>query len=265
MGNRPVTLCTCQWADLPFDELCALASKMGYDGLEVACWGNGIDIDRAYSDDSYVAWIKETLAKNNLICKALACHIIGQCVGDAPDPRLNNFAPAALADKPEEIRAWAIDTMKMAPVVAKKLGCYVVTGFTGSPIWKWLYSFPQTTEEMVENGYDEIVRLWSPILDEFKANGIKFALEVHPGEIAFDYYSTEKLRPPRVRPELRPQPPAVAGRNAPSVPARLYGPRVPRPYEGRGGDSGWPQRPAGLPHRLRRPAPRLELPLPGSW
>ena len=45
MGNRPVTLCTCQWADLPFDELCALASKMGYDGLEVACWGNGIDID----------------------------------------------------------------------------------------------------------------------------------------------------------------------------------------------------------------------------
>ena len=166
---------------------------MGYDSLEVACWGNGIDIDRAYSDDSYVAWIKETLAKNNLICKALACHIIGQCVGDAPDPRLNNFAPAALADKPEEIRAWAIDTMKKAPVVAKKLGCYVVTGFTGSPIWKWLYSFPQTTEEMIENGYDEIVRLWSPILDEFKANGIKFALEVHPGEIAFDYYSTEKL------------------------------------------------------------------------
>ena len=98
MGNRPVTLCTCQWADLPFDELCALASKMGYDGLEVACWGNGIDIDRAYSDDSYVAWIKETLAKNNLICKALACHIIGQCVGDAPDPRLNNFAPAAGGD-----------------------------------------------------------------------------------------------------------------------------------------------------------------------
>ena len=36
MGNRPVTLCTCQWADLPFDELCALASKMGYDGLELS-------------------------------------------------------------------------------------------------------------------------------------------------------------------------------------------------------------------------------------
>ena len=54
-------------------------------------------------------------------------------------------------------------------------------------------SFLADNPEYLENGYDEIVRLWSPILDEFKANGIKFALEVHPGEIAFDYYSTEKL------------------------------------------------------------------------
>ena len=96
MGTRPVTLCTAQWADLPFDELCVLAKKMGYDGLEVACWGNGIDIDKALSDDSYVAWIKENLAKNGLVMKAMACHIIGQCVGDLPDPRLDNFAPPAL-------------------------------------------------------------------------------------------------------------------------------------------------------------------------
>ena len=191
--GRPVTLCTCQWADLPFDELCVLAKKMGYDGLEVACWGNGIDIDRALTDDAYVAWIKENLEKNGLIMKALACHIIGQCVGDAPDPRLNNFAPAALADQPEAIRNWGIETMKKAPAVAEKFGVKIITGFTGSPIWRYLYSFPQTTEQMVEDGFDEIVRLWSPILDEFKKHGVVFALEVHPGEIAFDYYSTKKL------------------------------------------------------------------------
>ena len=191
--GRPVTLCTCQWADLPFDELCVLAKKMGYDGLEVACWGNGIDIDRALTDDNYVAWIKENLEKNGLIMKALACHIIGQCVGDAPDPRLNNFAPAELADQPEAIRNWGIETMKKAPAVAEKFGVKIITGFTGSPIWRYLYSFPQTTEQMVEDGFDEIVRLWSPILDEFKKHGVVFALEVHPGEIAFDYYSTKKL------------------------------------------------------------------------
>ena len=191
--GRPVTLCTCQWADLPFDELCVLAKKMGYDGLEVACWGNGIDIDRALTDDAYVAWIKENLEKNGLIMKALACHIIGQCVGDAPDPRLNNFAPAELADQPEAIRNWGIETMKKAPAVAEKFGVKIITGFTGSPIWRYLYSFPQTTEQMVEDGFDEIVRLWTPILDEFKKHGVVFALEVNPSEIAFDYYSTKKL------------------------------------------------------------------------
>ncbi|PKM73529.1 MAG: AP endonuclease [Firmicutes bacterium HGW-Firmicutes-16] len=193
MGKRLVTLCTCQWADLPLDDLCALAKKMGYDGLELACWGNNLDLDKAYSDDSYVQYVLDTLKKHGLVCRAIATHIIGQCVGDAPDPRLNNFAPASCANKPEEIRAWGIETMKKSAVVAKKLGVNIVTGFTGSPIWKYLYSFPQTTEQMVEDGFDEIVRLWSPILDEFSKNDVKFALEVHPGEIAFDYYSTKKL------------------------------------------------------------------------
>ena len=193
MGKHLVTLCTIQWADIPFDELCTLAKKMGYDGLEVACWGNGIDVDRAISDESYVNWMKENLKKNGLVMTALAVHIIGQCVGDDPDPRLNNFAPSALANNPEAIRQWAIDTMMKVPVVAAKFGVHVVTGFTGSPIWKYMYSFPQTTEDMIEAGFNRIVELWSPILDVFKKCDVKFALEVHPGEIAFDYYSTKRL------------------------------------------------------------------------
>lgn len=192
MGKRLVTLTTCQWADLPFEELCRVAKEMGYDGLEIATWGN-FDLDKAYADDGYVEEVLATLKKYGLVCKALATHIIGQCVGDAPDPRLNNFAPAALADKPEEIRKWAIDSMMKVPAVAKKMGVGVVTGFTGSPIWKYLYSFPQTTAQMIEDGFDEIVRLWTPIMAEFKKFGVKFALEVHPSEIAFDYYSTQKL------------------------------------------------------------------------
>jgi len=191
--GRLVTLTTCQWADIEFDKMCVLAKEMGYDGLEIACWGNHINIDKAYSDDSYVKWLKDNLEKNGLVCKAIATHIIGQCVGDAPDVRLNNFAPAELANNSEAIRSWGIDQMKKSAVVAKKLGVKIVTGFTGSPIWKYLYSFPQTTDAMVEEGYNEIVRLWTPILDEFKKNDVVFALEVHPGEIAFDYYSTKKL------------------------------------------------------------------------
>ncbi|MCR5678159.1 MAG: sugar phosphate isomerase/epimerase [Agathobacter sp.] len=191
--GRIVTLTTCQWADMEFETLCKTAKEMGYDGLEIACWGNNLDAKRAATDMEYVKYIKDTLAKYGLQCKAIATHIIGQCVGDYNDPRLNNFAPAELADQPDQIRAWAIETMKYAAVAAKNLGVKIITGFVGSPIWKYLYSFPQTTEEMIEAGYQEIYDLWCPILDEIKKNDCVFALEVHPGEIAFDYYSTKRL------------------------------------------------------------------------
>lgn len=190
---RPVTLMTAQWADIEFSEMCTLAKKMGYDGLEIACWGNHLDPKRAATDMEYVKYIKDTLEENGLICKAIAAHVIGQCVGDYDDPRLDNFAPTELAGQKDAIRAWAIETMKYIPAAAKNLGVRIVTGFVGSPIWKYLYSFPQTTEEMIEKGFQEIYDLWIPILDEFVKNDCVFALEVHPGEIAFDYYSTERL------------------------------------------------------------------------
>lgn len=193
MAKRLVTLCTCQWADLELDPLCKLAKEMGYDGVELACWGNNVDIEKAINDDTYIKYILDTLKKYDLQCKALATHIIGQCVGDARDVRLNNFAPAELANDAIAIREWGIDMMKKSALVAHKLGVKIITGFTGSAIWRYVYSFPQTTAEMVEKGFDEIVTLWTPILDEFKKYDIKFALEVHPGEIAFDYYSTQKL------------------------------------------------------------------------
>ena len=191
--SRLVTIMSNQWADLDLDTMCRIAKEAGYDGIELACSGKHLDVDRAMEDEAYVQEVKDTFAKYGLVMKAVSAHVIGQCVGDYNDPRLNNFAPAELADKPDEIRAWAIRTMKNVAVVCKKLDVHIVTGFVGSPIWKYVYSFPQTTEEMIEKGFREIYDLWCPILDVFKENDVKFALEVHPGEIAFDYYSTERL------------------------------------------------------------------------
>ena len=111
----------------------------------------------------------------------------------AYDPRLDGFAPSALAGKPEEIQKWAIEEMKVMAHAAKNLGVDVVTFFMGSPIWKFWYSFPQTSEEMVEAGYQKVKELWTPIFDEYDKCGVKLALEVHPTEIAFDYWSTKKL------------------------------------------------------------------------
>lgn len=193
MEARLVTLMTDQWTDMDLETLCRKAHEWGYDGLELACWGKHYDVSRAVADDGYVSEVKGILDKYGMKVVALSTHIIGQCVCDDPDPRLNNFAPAELADKPEEIRKWAIQTMKDSAVAARKLGATIITGFTGSPIWKYLYSFPQTTEEMVEAGFQKVYDMWMPIMKVFKDNGIKFALEVHPSEIAFDYYTTQRI------------------------------------------------------------------------
>jgi sugar phosphate isomerase/epimerase len=55
-----------------------------------------------------------------------------------------------------------------------------------------LYSFPPVTSEMISAGYSDFGKRWKPILDEYQKLGIKFALEVHPTEIAFDIASAER-------------------------------------------------------------------------
>jgi len=191
--SRPVTLFTGQWADLPFEELCKKVSEWGYEGVEIACWGDHMDVRKAATDSSYVGEKKAILKKYNLGCWALGAHLSGKCVGDRYDERLDVFVPDETKGKPEEIRKWATEEMKFTAQAAKNMDCSVVTGFMGSPIWKFWYSFPPTTEEMVENAFQQIKELWTPIFDEFDAQGVKFGLEVHSTEIAFDFYTAERL------------------------------------------------------------------------
>lgn len=191
--SRPVTIFSGQWADLPFDEFCGKVKSFGYDGIEIAGWGDHLDIKRASTDPGYAEDRKAILKKHGLKTWAISAHLIGQCVGDNWDARLDGFAPSAFAGKPEKIREWAIETMKYAPLAAKNMEVEVVTCFMGSPVWAYWYSFPQTTEKMIDDAFAQIVKLWTPIFDEFDKYGIRFALEVHPTEIAFDYYTAERL------------------------------------------------------------------------
>ncbi|MDD7173713.1 MAG: sugar phosphate isomerase/epimerase [Clostridiales bacterium] len=190
--KRPVTICSGQFGDIPFEELCRTMHGLGYEGLELAAQSH-IDVERIVSDPEYREHFQKTLEDNQLIISAISAHLMGQCVGDNWDPRLDNFAPARLAGKPEEIRAWAIEGMKTTARAAQLLGVKVVTCFLGSPIWPMWYSFPQTTPEMVDAGFARIKELWTPIFDVYDECGVRLALEVHPTEIAFDYYSTERL------------------------------------------------------------------------
>ncbi len=191
--SRPITIFTGQWADLAFTDCCRMLKSFGYEGLEICTWGDHFEVGRAASDPAYVESKKKVLKDNGLGCWAIGSHLIGQCVGDRWDPRVDGFAPSEFAGNPDAIREWGVEEMKRTAKAAKAMGVKVVTGFMGSPIWAYLYSFPPTTEEMVEEGFQRIYDLWTPILDEFDRQGVKFALEVHPSEIAFDYWTAKKL------------------------------------------------------------------------
>jgi sugar phosphate isomerase/epimerase len=42
--TRPVTLFTGQWADVPLETVAQKAKGFGFDGLELACWGDHFDV-----------------------------------------------------------------------------------------------------------------------------------------------------------------------------------------------------------------------------
>ena len=189
---RPVTMFTGQWADLPLDELAKTMSNIGYDGLELACWGDHMDVFKAAEDLDYCKQQKAILEKYNLQLFAISNHLAGQLVCDLNDSRSDMFAPADCAGDAEKKRAWAVDAMKATAKAAKNLGVGVVNGFTGSSIWHMLYSFPPVTDEMIEDGFKYFAKMWNPILDVFDECGVKFALEVHPTEIAFDIITAKK-------------------------------------------------------------------------
>ncbi len=190
---RPVTLFTGQWADLPLETLAEKAKSFGYDGLELACWGDHFEVDKAEADPAgYAAGRKAILSKFGLGVWAISTHLAGQLVCDVNDFRTDGFAPAGLAGQPEEKRAWAVEQVKRAARAAKALGVSVVNGFTGSSIWHLLYAFPPYDFSVIDEGFRYFAKMWGPIMDEFQANGVKFGLEVHPTEIAFDIVTARR-------------------------------------------------------------------------
>lgn len=191
---RPVTLFTGQWADLPLSVLAEKAAAWGYDGLELACWGDHFEVSRALSEDGYIQSRLDILAKHGLRCFAISNHLVGQCVCDPIDERHKSILPPHVwgDGEPEGVRQRAAQEMMDTARAAAKLGVKVVNGFTGSSIWHLLYRFPPTSDALIEAGYADFAARWQPILDVFDEVGVRFALEVHPTEIAYDIVTTDK-------------------------------------------------------------------------
>ena len=190
--KRPVTLFTGQWADLPLETLCEKARSFGYDGLELACWGDHFEVSKA--DKQYCKEKRALLEKFGLKVYAISTHLVGQAVSDRIDERHKSILPEYVwgDGDPEGVNQRAAEEIIKTGEAAVRLGVPVVNGFTGSPIWHMLYGFPPTPASMIEEGFRKFAAQWKPILDAYQKMGVRFGLEVHPTEIAFDIASARK-------------------------------------------------------------------------
>jgi sugar phosphate isomerase/epimerase len=192
--TKPVTLFTGQWADLTLEDLAKKASAWGFDGLELACWGDHFETDRALSEDGYVQGRWDILDKYGLKCYAISTHLVGQCVCDIIDQRHKSILPGRIwgDGDPEGVRQRAAQEVADTARAARKFGVNVVNGFTGSSVWGKLYFFPPTSQADIEEGYADFCTRWTPILDVFQQEGVRFGLEVHPTEIAYDTITSHR-------------------------------------------------------------------------
>lgn len=189
---RKVTLYTAQWGDMSLAAICDKARQFGYDGLELACCENHLDLEQLSPE--YCREIRSTLKKYGMELFAISNHTVGQCVCDRIDQRHKSILPAHIwgDGNPEGVRQRAAAEMIKTGEAARMLGIDTVVGFTGSPIWHMLYSFPPVTPGEIADGFKEFGRRFRPILDEYQKMGVRFALEVHPTEIAFDISSARQ-------------------------------------------------------------------------
>ncbi len=189
-----MTLFTGQWADLPLEELARKAGEWGFDGLELACWGDHFEVDRALAEEGYVRTLHEILERNHLNCFAIGAHLVGQAVCDPIDGRHQAILPPEVwgDGDPERVRRRAAERMKDTARAAARLGVTQVNGFTGSAVWHLIYSFPPNDFDEIERGYEDFAERFSPVVDVFEQEGVRFGLEVHPTEIAYDFVTTRK-------------------------------------------------------------------------
>ena len=193
--SRPIILTTGQWADMPLETLAHKLHDWGYEGVELGSGGDHFDVESCLSSDRYARDKKDLLAKYGLKCYAISNHCVGQCIcDDIQDERHRAIIPLSVwgDGKVDGVQRRAAEHMKNAALAAKLMDVPVVTAFTGSSIWRKLYFWPPTPDAMIEAGYRDFAERCTPIFDEFARQGVKFALEVHPTEIAYDIVTMQK-------------------------------------------------------------------------
>jgi sugar phosphate isomerase/epimerase len=177
------------------EELAGRANEWGYQGLELCCWGDHFEVQRALSGEAYCQQKLELLAGAELQVLVIGNHRVSQAICDIIDSRHRPLLPDYVwADgEPEGVRERAAEELMATIRAAQKLGVSVVSGFSGSPIWSHVAGYPRADAATVRAALHDFAERFTPILDACRDAGIRYALEVHPGQLAFDLYSSEMV------------------------------------------------------------------------
>ncbi len=192
---RPVILYSGGWSDRPLEELASQLAEWGYQGIDLCCWGDHLEVQRALSEDDYGPNKLALLNRLELSVPVVSCHRVSQAVCDVIDQRHRDLVPDYVwgDGNPEGVRERAAEEVMASARAAQKLGVSILAGFTGSPIWSYVVGHPAPNAGLVADALADFARRWHPILDVCQECGLKYAFEVHPGQLAFDYYTAEMV------------------------------------------------------------------------
>jgi sugar phosphate isomerase/epimerase len=190
---RPVILCSGPWSDLPLEELAGRAGEWGYQGLELCCWGDHLEVQRALSEDDYGPHKLALLSRHDLAAAVVSNHRVGQAVCDPIDARHQRLLPDYVwgDGSPEGVRQRAAEEMQATVQAAHRLGVSVVSTATGSLLWPLVAGYPPAEPGDVAEAFRDFGRRWGPVLDVCRDAGIRLAVEVGPGQAAFDLTTAE--------------------------------------------------------------------------
>ncbi|WAH55446.1 sugar phosphate isomerase/epimerase [Pseudomonas silvicola] len=183
----------------PFDTLEGLArwsADLGFKGVQIPSNVTALfNLELAAESQAYCDDIRATLDRHGLVVTELSTHIQGQLVAVHPayDLLFDGFAPHQVRGNPSARQAWAMRQMVCAAKASRRLALDVHVTFSGALAWPYVYPWPQRPTGLVQGAFEELARLWRPILDHFDEQGVDLAFELHPGEDLFDGASFERF------------------------------------------------------------------------
>ena len=178
------------------DGVCQWAKSLGYIGVQIPTWdARLIDLQKAAESQTYCDELKGKVAEHGLQITELSTHLQGQLVAVHPayDVLFDGFAPENLRGKPKQRTEWAVQQLKWAAKASQQLGLNAHATFSGALLWHTVYPWPQRPQGLVETGFKELAKRWTPILNAFDQVGVDVCYEIHPGEDLHDGVTFERF------------------------------------------------------------------------